>query len=54
MSKPRPHLFDWRDAKRHWSKRSKPCKHCTSETHLRDFDGKPCHKVCAEKAASTL
>lgn len=37
---------------RHWSMNPKPCRHCGGPTSLRDFDGRPAHKVCAERLAT--
>lgn len=51
MASPRPVAFNWRDRK-HWGGKLRPCKHCGRATPLRDYDGKPSHKVCAEKAAT--
>jgi hypothetical protein len=48
---PRPgSLLDWREPK-HWDgRRALPCRYCGTTTHLRDDDGQPAHKVCAEAA----
>lgn len=40
--------LDWRDH-RHWSPKRKPCRYCHCLTWLRDDDGRPAHKVCAEQ-----
>ncbi|GAA5026145.1 hypothetical protein [Actinopolymorpha pittospori] len=42
-------LQDWRDSHR-WSSRQMPCRFCAAPTNLRDLDGRPAHKVCAEAA----
>lgn len=39
--------LDWREA-RHWGSRPKPCRCCDNPSRLRDDEGKPCHKSCAE------
>lgn len=36
--------------RRNVSARSGRCRHCGGSTPLRDDDGKPAHKVCAETA----
>jgi hypothetical protein len=33
----------------HRSSRTLPCRHCAGRTHLRDEDGEPSHKTCAEQ-----
>ncbi|SCL43195.1 hypothetical protein GA0074692_6758 [Micromonospora pallida] len=33
--------------------RSGRCRHCGGSTPLRDDEGRPCHKVCAEQALTT-
>ncbi|MFF2612286.1 hypothetical protein [Kitasatospora sp. NPDC058046] len=45
---PEVHL-DWRGPQ-HWSDRARECRHCGVTTPLRDDEGKPAHKVCAERA----
>lgn len=47
MSDP-PIVLDWTGRKHMGSRRAK-CRHCTGLTWLRDDDGKPCHKTCAEQ-----
>jgi hypothetical protein len=43
-------VLDWRDPC-HFSPRRARCRyHCGGRTWLRDDDGRPAHKVCAEKA----
>lgn len=42
----RVHL-DWRDSS-HWSSHPASCVHCGRNTNLRDDDGEPAHKTCAE------
>lgn len=46
-----PPLLNWRD-RRHWARAAAPCRHCIGNepTYLRDDDGLPAHKVCAEQA----
>jgi len=44
-------VLDWREA-HHWSPMTRPCRHCGQPTHLRDDDGTPAHKTCAEIAAA--
>jgi hypothetical protein len=39
--------LDWRDP-RHWSTRKRRCRICRTPTFLRDSQGKPCDKTCAE------
>lgn len=39
--------LDW-SASEHWSDDAKPCRCCTTATHGRDEQGRPCHKSCAE------
>lgn len=43
-------LLDWHD-RSHWSSRQASCTWCRRPTHLRDDQGEPRHKVCAEAAA---
>ena len=33
---------------RHWSETVSPCRCCGTGTHVRDEQGRPCHKRCAE------
>jgi hypothetical protein len=42
-------LLDWSDRK-HWARVQASCKHCGAPTFLRDDDGLPADKVCAETA----
>lgn len=44
-------VLDWRAA-HHWMAQPRPCRYCAAPTHLRDVDGRPAHKVCAETAAA--
>jgi hypothetical protein len=41
-----PYL-NWRDSS-HWSSLEMPCRFCRTPTNLRDNDGRPAHKTCAE------
>jgi hypothetical protein len=41
-------VLDWSDAKSHWAERRRPCRYCKGPTHLRDEEGRPSHKTCAE------
>lgn len=41
-------VLDWSDSKRHWGPRRRPCRYCKGPTNLRDEEGRPSHKVCAE------
>jgi hypothetical protein len=40
--------LDWRDPK-HFARRRMPCRVCKNPTFLRDNQGRPCDKTCAEK-----
>ncbi|MEU6949515.1 hypothetical protein ABZ957_30420 [Streptomyces sp. NPDC046316] len=40
-------LLDWRSSA-HWSPEQRPCRYCSTVTNLRDEDGLPSHKTCAE------
>ncbi len=40
-------LLDWRSSE-HWSAEPRPCRYCSRATNLRDEDGVPSHKTCAE------
>lgn len=40
-------LLDWGD-RRHWGGKPLPCRLCRKPALLRDDDGRPCHKICAE------
>lgn len=40
--------LDWSD-RRHWQRGKKPCRYCHKDTNLRDENGAPSHKVCAER-----
>lgn len=44
-------VFDWRGAE-HWSSRLYRCRLCSELTQLRDDQGQPCHKRCAEQEAT--
>ncbi len=39
--------LDWSAAK-HWSTTTRPCRCCSTATHGRDEQGRPCHQSCAE------
>jgi len=39
--------LDWSRSE-HWSQSQQACRICSQPTQLVDFDGLPCHKVCAE------
>jgi hypothetical protein len=41
-------VLDWTDAQRHWAERLRPCRFCKGPTRLRDEEGRPSHKTCAE------
>lgn len=43
-----PPVLDWRA---HKVGAPKPCRLCGAPAIMRDADGQPCHKVCAERAA---
>ncbi|MEY9934273.1 hypothetical protein ABH926_008938 [Catenulispora sp. GP43] len=43
-------MLDWSD-RAHWSPLARPCRHCGRVTNLRDDEGEPAHKVCAERHA---
>jgi hypothetical protein len=46
-------VLDWRDARLHWAPKLARCRRCKNgRTHLRDDDGRPSHKVCAEAAVN--
>lgn len=40
-------LLDWRSSE-HWSPEPRPCRYCSRPTNLRDEEGVPSHKACAE------
>ncbi|MEW1638608.1 hypothetical protein AB0469_31690 [Streptomyces sp. NPDC093801] len=42
-------VLDWSD-KSHWARTQAPCRYCQRPTFLRDDDGRPADKVCAEDA----
>jgi hypothetical protein len=44
-----PPVLDWRA---HKVGAPKPCRLCGAPAIMRDADGLPCHKVCAERAAA--
>lgn len=47
-----PGSLNWRD-RRHWGGGTRlPCAHCGRGAFLRDDDGRPCHKTCAEAATA--
>ncbi|MFE1230600.1 hypothetical protein [Streptomyces sp. NPDC058745] len=41
-------LLDWRSSE-HWAPDSRPCRYCSKGTQMRDNDGRPSHKTCAEE-----
>ena len=41
--------LDWFSGQ-HFGRRPEPCRHCQRPAGLRDDDGRPAHKVCAEAA----
>ncbi|WP_406321756.1 hypothetical protein [Streptomyces sp. NBC_00519] len=41
-------VLDWADPKRHWAEWRRPCRYCKRPTNLRDEEGRPSHKTCAE------
>lgn len=41
-------VLDWSDMKRHWAAWQRPCRYCKGPTNLRDEEGRPSHKTCAE------
>jgi hypothetical protein len=43
-------LLDWSDSSKHWARADAPCRYCIGNlpTRLRDDDGFPAHKTCAE------
>jgi hypothetical protein len=41
-------VLDWRDPS-HYERRPRPCRVCGHATHLRDDQGRPCDKACAEQ-----
>lgn len=41
-------VLDWSDSKRHWAEWRRPCRYCKGPTNLRDEEGRPSHKACAE------
>lgn len=45
--------LDW-SARRHWVKKNLPCRYCRRATNLRDENGEPSHKVCAERHRASL
>lgn len=44
-------VLDWRGSE-HWSPRLYRCRLCPGLTQLRDEEGRPCHKCCAEQEAT--
>lgn len=36
---------DWHS---HWVGNPKPCRICERDAYMRDCNGQPCHKVCAD------
>lgn len=45
-------VLDWRTGK-HFSNVARPCRYCRKPTQLRDEDGVPAHKICAEAALTS-
>ena len=45
-----PDAFNWRD---HAVGPLAPCRICRRKAFMRDENGQPCHKVCAEKQQAT-
>ncbi|WP_329453888.1 hypothetical protein [Streptomyces sp. NBC_01497] len=43
--------MDWSGGE-HWSPNPRPCRYCSRTTNLRDDDGLPTHKTCAENQHS--
>jgi hypothetical protein len=41
-------VLDWRES-RHFAKEKRPCRICRTLTFLRDDQGRPCDKTCAEE-----
>lgn len=49
MTQPsKPPTFDW---SKHKVGDPRPCRLCGKPAFMRDAEGQPCHKVCAELAA---
>ncbi|MCX4550541.1 MULTISPECIES: hypothetical protein [unclassified Streptomyces] len=46
-------LLDWSDSA-HYSTDPRLCRHCGVPTHLRDGQGRPAHKVCAERVLAQV
>lgn len=46
-------LLDWSDSA-HFATDTRPCRHCGAPTHLRDVQGRPADKVCAERALAEV
>ncbi|MGW9436105.1 hypothetical protein [Streptomyces sp. NPDC055607] len=49
--RPEERLLDWRSSI-HWSPESRQCRYCSVTTNLRDEQGVPSHKTCAEADSS--
>jgi hypothetical protein len=45
--------LDWSDGDHYDRRRELPCKHCDRPTNLRNDDGEPDHKTCAEADIET-
>ncbi|MFY1669516.1 hypothetical protein ACN27G_06110 [Plantactinospora sp. WMMB334] len=45
--------LDWSRPPYRWDQQARPCRLCGKGAHMRDEHGRPCHKVCAEQAATT-
>lgn len=41
-------VLDWSNAQSHWAEWRRPCRYCKGPTNLRDEEGRPSHKTCAE------
>jgi len=48
-TQPSTGVLDWSD-RSHWARTQAPCRYCRTPTFLRDDDGLPADKVCAEQA----
>lgn len=45
---PQGDALDW-SSPEHYSEERGRCRHCRRLTHMRDDDGRPAHKACAEQ-----
>lgn len=50
---PKNGLLDWSGSE-HFSTDARPCRYCGTPTHLRDSQGRPADKVCAEIALAEV